>query len=86
MATVITQTTYRGINNKTENRNLNNGDSDMRREREKEQNHQIVQNALEYANDAQIFIAKGTHEQICERLGNYDIITATRHCAKNGEM
>ena len=39
---------------------------------------QIVRNDLQYSDDAHLLIEKDTHEQICERTGNYDIITETR--------
>ena len=40
--------------------------------------NQIVQNDLEYADDKQLLIERDTHEQMCERMGNYDIATETR--------
>ena len=54
---------------------------DIDRGRAERQPHgqQIIQNALEYADDTQLFIENDTHEQMSERIGNYDIITETRH-------
>ena len=40
--------------------------------------HEIVQNALEFADDTQLFIEHDTEEQMNERIGNYDIVTETR--------
>ena len=42
---------------------------------------QIVQNALEFADDTQLFIEHDTDEQTNERIGNYDIVTETRRLA-----
>ena len=39
---------------------------------------QIVQNDVEYSGDAKLLISKDTHEQLCERIGNYDISAETR--------
>ena len=48
--------------------------------------NQIIQNDLEYAGDTQLLMGRDTHEQMCERIGNYDIETETRdlkiRCAK----
>ena len=41
-------------------------------------NRRIVQNALEFAGDTQLFIEHDTEEQMNERVGNYDIVTETR--------
>ena len=38
----------------------------------------IVQNALEFADDTQLFIEHDTEEQMNERIGDYDIATETR--------
>ena len=40
--------------------------------------HKIVQNALEFADDAKLFIEQDTEEQMNERIGNYNIVTETR--------
>ena len=40
--------------------------------------YKIVQNALEFADDTQLFIEQDTEEQMNERIGNYDIVTDTR--------
>ena len=39
---------------------------------------QIIQNDIGYADDTQLLIEKDTHEQLCERIGNYDIAAETR--------
>ena len=38
----------------------------------------LIQDDIEYAYDATVLIENGTNEQICERMGRYDIITETR--------
>ena len=43
--------------------------------RQRRKKNQIVQNDLEYA---QLLMGSDTHEQMCERMGNYDIATETR--------
>ena len=40
--------------------------------------NQIIQNDIEYADDTQLLRERGTHGQMCERIGNYDISTETR--------
>ena len=40
---------------------------------------QIVQNAIVFADDTKLLSENDTHEQMNERMGNYDIITETRH-------
>ena len=40
---------------------------------------QIIQNAAIFADDAKLFSEEDTQEQTNERMGNYDIITETRH-------
>ena len=37
-----------------------------------------IQDDLEYADDTQLCIAIDNREQMCERMGNYDISTETR--------
>ena len=37
-----------------------------------------MQDDVEYADGAQLFMGKDTHGQMCERLGNCDISTETR--------
>ena len=81
METIILKTTYRGINGKTERRHIYTTDTDIDQEERAKRDHQIVQNDLEFADDTQLFIAKDTHEQMCGRIGNYDISTETRHLA-----
>ena len=49
-----------------------------RRSEQWKNKQRIVQNALEFADDAQLFIEHDTEEQMNERIGNYDIITETR--------
>ena len=78
METIILKTTYRGINDKKERQYLHTRDTDMNQEKGKRQDRQIIQNDLEYADDAQLFIEKGTRGQMCERIGDYDIATETR--------
>ena len=39
---------------------------------------QIIQNDIEYADEAKLLIEKDTHEQLCARIGSYDIETETR--------
>ena len=39
--------------------------------------NRIVQNDLEYADDTELLIERDTHEQMCERMENYDIATVT---------
>merc|ERR1712112_544017 len=43
------------------------------------QDQQIVQNAIVFADDTKLLSENDTHEQMNERMGNYDIITETRH-------
>merc|ERR1712112_76719 len=43
------------------------------------QDQQKVQNAIVFADDTKLLSANDTHEQMNERMGNYDIITETRH-------
>ena len=38
----------------------------------------LIQDDLEYADDANLLIGRDTHFQSCERMGNYDISTETR--------
>ena len=38
----------------------------------------LIQDDSEYADDARLFIANGNLEQMCERMGNYDISAQTR--------
>ena len=45
---------------------------------EAEQENYIIQDDVEYADDAQLFMEKDTHEQMCARLGNYSISSETR--------
>ena len=45
---------------------------------ENENEYKIVQNALEFADDTQLFIEHDSEEQMNERIGNYDIVTETR--------
>ena len=37
-----------------------------------------MQNDVDNADGAQLLIEKDTHEQMCARIGNYDIATETR--------
>ena len=37
-----------------------------------------MQNDLEYSDDTKLLIEKDTREQMCERIGKYDISTETR--------
>ena len=37
----------------------------------------LIKDDIEYAHDASVFIQEVAHEQMCERMGNYDIITET---------
>ena len=39
----------------------------------------IAQDDLEYADDTQLFMGNATRGQMCERLGNCDIATESRH-------
>ena len=50
----------------------------MKNEKTTKQRIQTVQNALEFADDAQLFIEHDTEEQMNERIGNYNIVTETR--------
>ena len=43
-----------------------------------ENKHRIVQNALEFAGDTQLFIEHDTSEHMNASIGNYDIVTETR--------
>ena len=43
------------------------------------QNQQNVQNAIVFADDTKLLSENDTHEQMNERMGNYDIIAETRH-------
>ena len=43
------------------------------------QDQQTVQNAIVFADDTKLLSENDTHEQMNERMGNYDIITETRH-------
>ena len=79
METITLKTTYRGINGKAERQHLYTTDVDMGQEEKTKRDHQIIQNDLEFADDAQLFIEKDTRGQMCERIGNYDIATETRH-------
>ena len=45
---------------------------------ENENEYKIVQNALEFADDTQLFIEHDSEEQMNERIGNYDVVTETR--------
>ena len=38
----------------------------------------LIQDDAEYADDATLFVETDDREQMCERVGNYDIATETR--------
>jgi len=66
--------------NGTENQTIRTLKQDTERETEKSpQDQQIVQNAIIFADDAKLLSENDTHGQMNERMGNYDIITETRH-------
>ena len=46
---------------------------------------QIIQNDLEYADDTQVLIERYTHEQLCERIGNYDAETEKENSKHYGQ-
>ena len=39
----------------------------------------IIQDDLEYEDDTQLLMGNDTRGQMCEKLGNYDIVTESRH-------
>ena len=43
-----------------------------------EQTDPLIQDDVGYPDDATLFIEKDTCEQMCDRMGNYDIVTETR--------
>ena len=55
------------------------GTDQQERNNDKQHDQQIIQNALVFADGAILLSEKDTHEQMNERIGNYDIITETRH-------
>merc|ERR1712112_354755 len=73
MPTTITIGTEYRKTNKNKETQIINGEK-----QEKEDKHKIVQNALEFADDTQLFVEQDTEEQMNERIGNYDIVTETR--------
>ena len=79
--TIILKTTYRRTNGKTERQQLHTIDIDVGQEEKIKRDHQIIQNDIEFADDTRLCVEKDTQEQMCERIGNYDIVTETRHRA-----
>ena len=70
--TITIGTEYRRIDKKKEMQMIKG------EKQEDEDEYKIVQNALEFADDTQLFIEHDTEEQMNERIGNYDIVTETR--------
>ena len=71
-------TEYRRAETNNEMQVLRAGNTDQEEANNGETNQRKVQNALEFADDTQLFIENGTEEQMNERIGNYDIVTETR--------
>ena len=66
METTILKATYRRISGKTERQHLYITDTDMGQEGKIKRAHQIIQNDLEFADDAQLFIEK-IHTNKCSK-------------------
>ena len=62
----------------TEQQTLRKTDIDQTKEVKKLNDRQIIQNALEFADDAKPFTQHDTRGQMNERIGNYYITTETR--------
>ena len=78
METVIIREYYQKTERNTEKQTLRKTDAGRTDEEQKSTERQIVQNALEFADDAHLFIEHDTREQMNGRIRNYDIITETR--------
>ena len=79
METIRIGTTYRRNNDRNERQFFYDTDEKEQQEKQANGKHHLIQNDLEYADDTQLFMEKDTHGQICERIGNYDIATESRH-------
>ena len=66
METIVLKTTYRGINGKTERKHIYTTDTDIDQEEKTKRDHQIIQNDLEFADGAQLFIEK-IHANKCAK-------------------
>ena len=76
--TIITGTTYRKKNDRGEKQFFDETDGKQTNADMQKKQH-IIQDDLEYADDTQLLMGNDTRGQMCERLGNYDIVTESRH-------
>ena len=77
MKTIAIGAHYRKMEN-NEKQTLRNDDINRKNTKKNINEQQIVQNALEFADDTQLFIEHDTTEQMNEGIGNYDIVTEKR--------
>ena len=78
---MVTEMKYRQkTNTETEKQTIQKTGSGKNRENGGNQHdQQIIQNAVIFADDTKLLSEEDTHEQMDERMGNYDIATETRH-------